>query len=81
MTAPTDLIERLEAASVGEDLAQDAFTRMARAHDRGTGCHLTADMIAALSVTFLGEVWSSPDPRQPVPNVRALTLRASEQSK
>jgi hypothetical protein len=43
--------------------AHDAFNRMKRAHDRKTGCHLTAQMIEALSITFLGEVWSSPDPR------------------
>jgi hypothetical protein len=46
-------------------LAHDAFNRMKRAHERGTGCHLTAEMIAALSVTFMGEVWSDDDPRKP----------------
>lgn len=44
-------------------LAQDALNRMKRAHDRRTGCHLSADMIEALSVTFLGQIWSEPDPR------------------
>lgn len=44
-------------------LAQDALNRMARAERRGTGCHLTAEMIEALNVTFLAEIWSDADPR------------------
>ena len=48
---------------VDNPLAHDALNRMARASRRGTGCHLTADMIAALERTFLGEVWSEEDPR------------------
>lgn len=43
--------------------AHDALNRMKRAHDRGTGCHLTAEMVEALYLTFLGEVWSADDPR------------------
>ena len=38
-------------------LANQALDRMRRAHIRGTGCHLTAEMIVALGVTFLGERW------------------------
>lgn len=49
-------------------LANDAFDRMKRAHERGTGCHLTAEMIEALSISFLGEVWDeerTPEPKEP----------------
>lgn len=42
--------------------AHDALDRMRRAHQRGTGCHLTAEMIAALGVTFLGQAWSEDRP-------------------
>lgn len=42
---------------------QDALNRMKRAAQRGTGCHLTAEMIRELSVGLLGEIWSAPDPR------------------
>ncbi len=38
----------------------DALDRMKRAHGRRTGCHLTANMIDALSVTLIGEVWNAP---------------------
>lgn len=37
--------------------AHDALDRMKRAHDRGTGCRLTAEMIDSLSVTFVGQMW------------------------
>jgi hypothetical protein len=43
-------------------LAHDALDRMRRAHERGTGCHLTADMVFGLSVTFLGETWAGDRP-------------------
>lgn len=46
------------------EAAHNAFNRMRRAAQRGTGCHLTAEMIAALECTFLGEVWSLDDPRK-----------------
>lgn len=44
------------------DFANDALDRMKRAHDRGTGCHLTADMIAGLGVTMIAECWSEERP-------------------
>jgi hypothetical protein len=44
--------------------AQDALNRMRRAHDRGTGCHLTAEMIAGLGTTFLAQTWEEEDPRE-----------------
>lgn len=47
--------------------AQDALNRMRQAHERGTGCRLTAEMIAALGLTFLAETWSEPDPRDAEP--------------
>jgi hypothetical protein len=44
-------------------IIHDALNRMKRAHDRGTGCHLTPDMIRALGLSMLAEAWSEPDPR------------------
>ena len=41
----------------------DALNRMKRAHERGTGCHLTAEMIESLSLTIVGSMWNEPDPR------------------
>jgi hypothetical protein len=35
-----------------------AMLRMKRAHDRGTGCTLTADMLAAMYATGWGERWN-----------------------
>lgn len=51
-------------AAMPLEAAQGALNRMKRAYDRGTGCHLDADMIAALGATFLGQVWEEPDPRK-----------------
>lgn len=45
------------------NMINDALNRLRRAHHRGTGCHLTRDMIIALSCSFIGEVWASDDPR------------------
>ena len=36
----------------------DALDRMKRAYERGTGCHLTADMVRALGVSVVGQAWS-----------------------
>ena len=47
-----------------DDGAQSALGKMARAHKRGTGCHLTADEIASLHLTRFGEMWAQPDPRK-----------------
>jgi hypothetical protein len=44
--------------------AQDALNRMRRAHNRGTGCRLTADMIHALSCSMIGQMWEETDPRE-----------------
>lgn len=41
-----------------ESQSDAALLRMKRAHERGTGCHLTAEMLQALSVTLVGEWWS-----------------------
>ena len=46
------------------DGAQDALNRMKRAHQRGTGCHLTARMLQSLYVSFMGEMWGDDDPRE-----------------
>lgn len=35
-----------------------ALDRMKRAASRGTGCHLTAEMMRSLKLTFLAEIWS-----------------------
>lgn len=48
----------------GSNLIQDALNRMSRAAKRDTGCYLTADMINALSVTVIGEMWAQDDPRK-----------------
>lgn len=37
--------------------AHAALDRMRRAHKRGTGCHLTAEMIDELSLTVVGSLW------------------------
>lgn len=42
-------------------LQGEALSRMRRASERGTGCHLTADMIGALSVSILAEWWGNVD--------------------
>lgn len=41
----------------------DALNRMRRAYERGTGCHLTAEMIQNLSVSIVGQIWNETDPR------------------
>lgn len=43
--------------------AQDALDRMARAHARGTGCHLTAEMIQSLGVSMIGQMWAEDRPK------------------
>lgn len=42
--------------------AQAALDRMKRANDRGTGCHLTAEMIRELGFTSIGETWGEENP-------------------
>lgn len=46
------------------DPAQDALNRMRKAAERGTGCHLTAEMIRSLAVTQIGAIWAEEDPRE-----------------
>lgn len=41
-------------------LVDDALDRMKRAYERGTGCHLTAEMIQAMGVSIFGDIWSEP---------------------
>jgi hypothetical protein len=48
------------------DGTHDALNRMRRAAERGTGCHLTAEMIASLAVTIFAEAWEENDPRSGV---------------
>lgn len=42
-------------------LMGDALLRMKRAHDRGTGCRLTPEMLDALAVSIIGEWWGAVD--------------------
>jgi len=42
--------------------AHKALDRMRRAEQRGTGCHLTADMIQSLSLTSIGQIWAEDNP-------------------
>ncbi|WP_062233087.1 hypothetical protein [Aureimonas sp. N4] len=42
--------------------AQAALDRMKRANDRGTGCHLTTEMIRELSLTIIGQWWDDDKP-------------------
>lgn len=43
------------------NLQGQALRRMRRASERGTGCHLTAEMIQAFSSSTLAEWWSNVD--------------------
>ena len=52
-----------EQIAAGLSEAHNALDRMKRASDRGTGCHLTAAMIAELRLTFLGEIWDEARPQ------------------
>lgn len=44
------------------DNFQDAINRLNRSYKRGTGCHLTAEMVFALGLKD-GAEWDCPDPR------------------
>lgn len=55
---------------------QNALNKMRRAHERGTGCHLTADEIRSMSVSLIGQIWSEDDPRHPAQD-RATSLKFS----
>lgn len=46
------------------DGAQDALNKMRRAHQRGTGCRLTAAEIESLSLSIIGQMWDDIDPRE-----------------
>lgn len=54
----------------GLDGSHDALNRMRRAHARGTGCYLTAEMIHSLSVTTIAEMWAAEDPRAALDHTR-----------
>lgn len=58
-------METLEALADcgGTSGTHDALNRMRRAYERGTGCHLTAEMIQSMSVSIFGQMWSEEDPR------------------
>lgn len=46
-----------------EDTYAEAFKamkRLARAQKRGTGCHLTAEMVRNLAITDFGQLWADP---------------------
>lgn len=66
MTMPdaTDVVAATrKGASEVEGQAQDALNKLHRATKRGTGCHLSAEEVFALSLTRFGELWSDTDPR------------------
>lgn len=42
---------------------QDLLNRMKQAHHKGRGIRISAEELAELSATFLGELWDQPDPR------------------
>lgn len=42
--------------------AHEALDRMRRASRRGTGCHLTAEMIRSLGLTSIGQIWTEENP-------------------
>lgn len=42
-----------------EAVMDAALIRMKRAHDRGTGCYLTPEMIVVLGTSILCEAWES----------------------
>jgi hypothetical protein len=42
-----------------------AMLRMKRAHERGTGCNLTAVMIKSMSVTGFHDIWVNYDIAHP----------------
>jgi hypothetical protein len=46
------------------DQIQDILNKLARAHQRGTGCRLTAHEMHILSVTMIGQWWGQPDERK-----------------
>jgi hypothetical protein len=53
---------RAASCSTLVDGYHDAMNRLRRAENRGTGCHLTADMVAGLGMKY-SEVWQEDDPR------------------
>ena len=59
-----NVIDNLAPEGDGLGPAHDALNKMRRAHQRGTGCRLTAEQIHSLSVTRIGELWADKDPRK-----------------
>lgn len=57
MTAPGSWEETTKAAAEVAEVAKQALARMRRAHERGTGCRLSADEINCLSTTIVGQLW------------------------
>jgi hypothetical protein len=55
-------------------LCDDALRRMRRAHERGTGCRLTAEMLNAVSVTLIGQWWGELKPGKIIPGGRDEVL-------
>lgn len=52
------------------DGVHEALNRMGRAARRGTGCYLTAEMIAALRVSSLGQAMDEAAPQKEIGNAR-----------
>lgn len=45
------------------DGAQDVLNRMKRNYDKGIGIHISADELASLAITIIGQMWNEEDPR------------------
>lgn len=50
------------------DGAQNVLNRMKRNYDKGIGIRISADELASLALTSIGEMWEEDDPRTPSPS-------------
>lgn len=50
--------ETTKAAANVAETAKRALRKMRRAYERGTGCRISADEIACLNTTIVGQLWS-----------------------
>lgn len=58
MTEASSWDETTKVAQDAAKVAKGALSKMRRAHERGTGCRLSADEILWLSTTIVGQLWS-----------------------
>ena len=50
-----------------------ALARLMRAHTRGTGCHMTAEMVDSIGTTVVAEWWTAADEQKRAIKARAET--------